>query len=137
MLLRWLASRFPEHTPPPETFESLKQSHWASRDKVRDAFLVVARAQHNSGVVDADVQSGLGILFYTDGDFERAKDCFGAALTVRPNDYLLWNRIGSTLSNGDKPEEALGAYREALRLRPTYTRAVYNVGVACECRSNL
>lgn len=46
-------------------------------------------------------------------------------------DYLLWNRLGSSLSNGSKPEEALGAYREALQLRPTYTRAIYNVGVAC------
>ena len=35
------------------------------------------------------------------------------------------------MSNGNKPEEALGAYREALNLRPTYTRAIYNVGVAC------
>ena len=43
----------------------------------------------------------------------------------------MWNRLGSSLSNGSKPEEALGAYREALRLRPTYTRAIYNVGVAC------
>lgn len=47
-------------------------------------------------------------------------------------DYLLWNRLGSCLSNGSKPEEALGIYREALRLRPTYTRAIYNVGVACK-----
>lgn len=46
-------------------------------------------------------------------------------------DYLLWNRLGSSLSNGNKPEESLGAYREALTLRPTYTRAIYNVGVAC------
>ena len=46
-------------------------------------------------------------------------------------DYLLWNRLGSSLSNGNKPEESLGAYREALMLRPTYTRAIYNVGVAC------
>jgi peroxin-5 len=36
------------------------------------------------------------------------------------------------MSNGNKPEEALGAYREALQLRPTYTRAIYNVGVACK-----
>ena len=50
-----------------------------------------------------------------------------------PQDYLLWNRLGSSLSNGNKPEESLGAYREALMLRPTYTRAIYNVGVACKC----
>jgi peroxin-5 len=48
----------------------------------------------------------------------------------------LWNRLGSSLSNGSKPEEALGAYREALQLRPTYTRAIYNVGVACACPAN-
>ena len=51
-------------------------------------------------------------------------------------DYLLWNRLGSSLSNGHKPEEALGAYREALNLRPTYTRAIYNVGVACGSRTS-
>lgn len=39
------------------------------------------------------------------------------------------------MSNGNKPEEALGAYREALQLRPTYTRAIYNVGVACMSNS--
>ena len=44
----------------------------------------------------------------------------------------MWNRLGSSLSNGNKPEESLGAYREALMLRPTYTRAIYNVGVACK-----
>ena len=49
-----------------------------------------------------------------------------------PQDYLLWNRLGSSLSNGNKPEESLGAYREALILRPAYTRAIYNVGVACK-----
>lgn len=46
-------------------------------------------------------------------------------------DYLLWNRYGSCLSNSNHPAEALDAYREALQLRPGYTRAIYNVGVAC------
>ncbi|EJD03103.1 TPR-like protein [Fomitiporia mediterranea MF3/22] len=132
MLLRWLTARYPEHSPSAEdAAEWLRQSHWASRERVTDAFLAVARAQHSAGVVDADVQVGLGVLFYTNGDFERAKDCFAAALAINPRDYLLWNRYGSALSNGNKPEEALGAYREALQLRPTYTRAIYNVGVAC------
>jgi len=52
-------------------------------------------------------------------------------LIIFHQDYVLWNRLGSSLSNGSKPEEALGAYREALQLRPSYTRAIYNVGVAC------
>lgn len=100
--------------------------------------------------VDPDVQVGLGVLFYSNSDYERAKDCFEAAVSVRPNvslytsrhvtdhlfllapqDFLLWNRLGATLANGGLPEEAISAYRKALDLRPTFTRAIYNLGVSC------
>ncbi|EPQ57198.1 TPR-like protein [Gloeophyllum trabeum ATCC 11539] len=131
MLLRWLEARFPSLPIPEETLQSIKNSSWDSHQRITDLFLQVARSQHAEGTVDPDVQIGLGVMFYTKGDFERAKDCFESALNMRPEDYLLWNRLGSCLSNGNKPEEALGAYREALSLRPTYTRAIYNVGVAC------
>ncbi|TFK54495.1 TPR-like protein [Heliocybe sulcata] len=131
MLLRWLQARFPSLAVPEETLQSIKNSAWDSHTRITDLFLEVARSQHAQGIVDPDVQIGLGVMFYTRGDFDRAKDCFEAALSMRPQDYLLWNRLGSCLSNGNKPEEALGAYREALSLRPTYTRAIYNVGVAC------
>ena len=46
-------------------------------------------------------------------------------------DFLLWNRLGATLANGGLPEEAISAYRRALDLRPTFTRAIYNLGVSC------
>ncbi|KAI0369650.1 TPR-like protein [Pilatotrama ljubarskyi] len=132
MLLRWLNAHVPNANIPEETWKSLEHSSWHSQEQVTEAFLKVAREQFNRGEVDPDVQIGLGVLFYTSGDYNRAKDCFEAALSIRPRDYLLWNRLGSSLSNGNKPEEALGAYREALQLRPTYTRAIYNVGVACK-----
>jgi peroxin-5 len=99
---------------------------------VQDAFLSVARAQQDPSIEpDPELQVGLGVLLYINGEFSKAADCFGSALAMRPEDYLLWNRYGSCLSNGNKPEESLAAYREALRLRPKYTRAMYNVGVAC------
>lgn len=104
---------------------------WAVHETVQDAFLSVARFQHDANIVDPELQAGLGVLLYINGEFPKAADCFASALSVRPNDYLLWNRYGSCLSNGSKPEESLAAYREALRLRPRYTRAMYNVGVAC------
>jgi peroxin-5 len=132
MLLRWFRSRFPEHAIPQETLDSVKNTAWASRDRLTDLFIAVARSQHAQGILDPDLQIGLGVLFYNQTDYDRAKDCFESALAQRPADYLLWNRYGSCLSNGNKPEEALGAYREALQLRPTYTRAIYNVAVACE-----
>ncbi len=45
---------------------------------------------------------------------------------------MLWNRLGATLANGGHPEEAIDAYRRALELKPTFTRAIYNLGVSCE-----
>ncbi|EKM54250.1 uncharacterized protein PHACADRAFT_97499 [Phanerochaete carnosa HHB-10118-sp] len=131
MLLRWLHARHPEFPIPQEAWDTLRGSAWASHERVTETFINLAREQHGRGELDADVQIGLGVLFYTHGLYDRAKDCFETALSVRPNDYLLWNRLGSSLSNGSKPEEALGAYKQALQLRPTYTRAIYNVGVAC------
>ena len=155
MLFRWLRARFPDATIPPDAQDAFTNVSWRSQEIVTEAFLNVARTQHAQGVIDPDVQLALGVLFYTTSAYDRAKDCFEAALSVRPTvhhisarhrntdcmdasypqDYLLWNRLGSSLSNGNKPEESLGAYREALMLRPAYTRAIYNVGVACKWNS--
>ncbi len=82
MLLRWIRALFPEFSPPDEVASA---SPWASHDRVKDALLAIARHQHQSGVVDPDVQTALGVLFYTNGEFEHSKDCFEAALGVKPN----------------------------------------------------
>ncbi|PPQ98774.1 hypothetical protein CVT24_003332 [Panaeolus cyanescens] len=132
MLLKWFRARYPDAPVPQDTLQAMvTNSAWDTHGRVTELFLDMARTQHGQDKVDAELQVALGVLFYTNGEYDRAQDCFLAALNFRPKDYLLWNRYGSSLSNGNKPEEALGAYREALQLRPTYTRAIYNVGVAC------
>lgn len=131
MLLHWLRAAHPDAEIPQTAWTSLQDSSWYAHQQVTQAFLDYARVQHSKGIVDADLQAGLGVLFYTSNQFDRAKDCFEAALSVRPTDYQLWNRLGSSLSNGNNHEESLGAYREALNLRPTYVRAISNVAVAC------
>ena len=84
MLLRWLRARFPDAPISPEVQEAVTQSSWHSHDLVTEAFLNVARTQHTQGVIDPDVQLALGVLFYTNNSYDRAKDCFEAALSVRP-----------------------------------------------------
>lgn len=43
----------------------------------------------------------------------------------------MWNRLGATLANGSKSEEAVEAYHRALNLEPGFIRARYNVGIIC------
>ncbi len=89
--------------------------------------------------MDPDVQVGLGVLFYGDEEYAKAVDCFEAALassesgrsTHRSQVHLLWNRLGATLANSGRSEEAIAAYEKALTLNPNFVRARYNLGVSC------
>ncbi|SDA01448.1 BZ3500_MvSof-1268-A1-R1_Chr10-1g02676 [Microbotryum saponariae] len=138
-LEKWLTLAYPTLSAKPGPLPSATNP-WDASNRIIDLFLEAARAGPMARVpgqsnelteVDPDVQVGIGVLFYSNSDYERAKDCFESALSVRPTDFLLWNRLGATLANGGLPEEAISAYRKALDLRPTFTRAIYNLGVSC------
>ncbi|KZT56155.1 TPR-like protein [Calocera cornea HHB12733] len=113
----------------PKSLQS--QALWSVRDLVKDAFLSLAGEQHRNNTVDPEIQMGLGVLLYSEAEYDRAAECFQAALSINPENAVLWNRLGSCLSNGNRPEEAIGSYQRALEIWPNYTRAVVNIGVAC------
>lgn len=85
MLLRWLRATYPSHPVPEETLLAMKtNSAWDTHTRITDLFLSLTREHHSKGTLDPDLQIGLGVLFYTNGDYDHAKDCFATALNARP-----------------------------------------------------
>lgn len=96
---------------------------------ITNMFLEAARSSPGAEM-DADVQVGLGVLFNVSEEYDKAIDCFKAALASRPRDYLLWNKLGATLANSRDSSGAIEAYFNALEISPTYVRARYNLAIS-------
>jgi len=133
-LAEWLRHQ-PEYTNlAPNAIENFNlASSFMSKElheKTTSAYIAAARQSQGEGV-DPDVQAGLGVLFNLSGEFDKAVDCFRAAVSARPTDALLWNRLGATLANGNRSEEAVAAYHTALRTSPGFLRCRYNLGISC------
>uniref|UniRef100_A0A0L8GL28 Uncharacterized protein n=1 Tax=Octopus bimaculoides TaxID=37653 RepID=A0A0L8GL28_OCTBM len=66
------------------------------------------------------------------------RDLYIEAARLSPNkidpdvqDAQLWNKLGASLANSNKSEQAVEAYHHALQLSPGFIRSRYNLGIAC------
>lgn len=98
--------------------------------EVETLYLSAARLAPQ-GDIDPEIQVGLGVLFNISGDYTKAVDCFKTALQVDPQSAFIWNKMGATLANSGRSEEATQAYRNALQARPGFIRCRYNLGISC------
>ena len=142
-LQRWLSIKYPQICSPGDITDN--EIGFTDRvmlqQRVTDLYIKAAQLSPSPEAMDPDVQVGLGVLFYGAEEYEKAVDCFSAALASneagstnaessnqRP---LLWNRLGATLANSGRSEEAIDAYQKALEINPSFVRARYNLGVSC------
>ncbi|RKP30823.1 TPR-like protein [Metschnikowia bicuspidata] len=132
-LERWLSTKYPQiaERARQESPSISDEDRFTLHKRVTELFIKAAQLSPDQANMDADVQMGLGVLFYANEDFDKTIDCFKAALSIRPDDPVLWNRLGASMANSNRPEEAVDAYFKALELRPTFVRARYNLGVSC------
>lgn len=141
-LERWLSHKYPSIINPNEVsgdadlgFTDRQLLH----ERVTELFIQAAQLSPSGAQMDPDVQVGLGVLFYCAEEYEKAVDCFSAALAStesgttnqREQLHLLWNRLGATLANSGRSEEAIEAYEQALTINANFVRARYNLGVSC------
>ncbi|EDN06203.1 peroxisomal targeting signal receptor [Histoplasma mississippiense (nom. inval.)] len=141
-LERWLSVKYPQLVDPStlsgDTDLSFTDRH-ILHERVTDLFIQAAQLSPQGDQMDPDVQVGLGVLFYGAEEYNKAVDCFTAALASTESGisnqkdqiHLLWNRLGATLANSGRSEEAIEAYEKALTINPNFVRARYNLGVSC------
>ena len=141
-LERWLSVKYPSILPP-DQLSAPSEMGFTDRhllhDKVTQQFIRAAQLSPSGDHMDPDVQVGLGVLFYGAEEYRKAVDCFESALSTqepgttnaRDQAHLLWNRLGATLANSGRSEEAIESYERALTLRKNFVRARYNLGVSC------
>ncbi|KAL8714983.1 MAG: hypothetical protein Q9225_006458, partial [Loekoesia sp. 1 TL-2023] len=133
-LERWLSTKYPSILPPDQV-SAPQEMGFTERhllhEKVTNNFIRAAQLSPQGEHMDPDVQVGLGVLFYGAEEYTKAVDCFEAALASseqghsnhRDQAHLLWNRLGATLANSGRSEEAIQAYEKALQLNPNFVRA--------------
>ncbi|EGG22706.1 tetratricopeptide-like helical domain-containing protein [Cavenderia fasciculata] len=130
-LEEWLKSHPGYSHIQPSNVEHVDQDFmdtWRKHSMISEMFLEAARLRPNSP--DHEVQTALGLLYNMSYEYDKAVDCFQAALQSNPRDYQLWNKLGATLANSNRSQEALGAYFHALEEKPSYVRARSNLGIS-------
>lgn len=66
---------------------------------------------------------------YTSGDIPHAAALYESVVAATPDDPNAWFRLGNARFRLQKLDDAGQAYERAIKLRPGYAQALYNLGV--------
>ena len=111
--------------------EDVARSHRTAKESAFDEVRSMLEAALAFDPTDAgDIYEALGVIYNVVKDYDAAVDAFRKALESRPDDHQLWNKLGATLANGSRSEQALPTYHQSLKLKPRYARAWLNMAIS-------
>lgn len=92
--------------------------------------LLLTAMEHDP--TDAQVHEALGVVYNVSRDYDAAISSFQKALELSSSQqsYSLWNKLGATLANANRSDEALPHYHSSLLNRPKYARAWLNMAIS-------
>jgi peroxin-5 len=76
-------------------------------ENTQELFLRAVQLNAESNEFDVDVQEALGVLFNLSSEYDKAVDCFQTAVQMAPENAKLWNRLGASFANGNRPTEVM------------------------------
>lgn len=79
----------------------------------------------------------LSILYNLAEAPEKAVSVLEGHLQSDAGNYALWNRLGASLANAKRYNDAISAYERALSLFPSFVRGNYNMGISYMNQGNL
>ncbi|PYQ52314.1 MAG: hypothetical protein DMF59_05155 [Acidobacteria bacterium] len=125
--VRLILARLPDHSLAVEWL-GLAQAARGDRDAAIESLRKAARLDP----LRVETQYNLGLHLAARGDRKEAADCFERALAGRPNFVLAWIHLGD-VREGDA---AIAAYRRALEIDPTSSRAYVALARALRARGD-
>ena len=93
-------------------------------------FLHKIRKLKGTGIPLSQPQVNVAVEHFQRGDAAKSAQVAKSLIIEAPQEPVLFNIVGVALSVLEQNEEAIGYFRAATLLRPTYTEALTNLGTA-------
>lgn len=103
-------------------------SHYFADSAFRSGSEIDAEAAINYLPENPEAYETLGEIYLRNKEYQLASDTFHRAIAYRKNDFLLWLRLGYSLSRAGNLNAAEAAYQKAIELAPNYSQPNYFMG---------
>jgi tetratricopeptide (TPR) repeat protein len=85
----------------------------------------------------SSIQSRMGLAFQSQGEFDKAIECYHKAIDIDPKNAVAHTNLGSVLLGRGQLKEASEEFLIALRYKPESEVAYYNLGLILEVQGKI